>query len=141
PAGMRIIVAGRANPPVPDDVPDWHPLRDPAIVRSLTDSPDAHDLRRLGHTELKRLLTGNPVERDLLGILAAARGGLTSADLVELTGADLVDVEAVLHTAAGRTFAARISDWTREDPLEVYLLAHEELQRAAVHYLGDRQLA
>jgi hypothetical protein len=23
PAGMRVIVAGRADPPVPDDVPDW----------------------------------------------------------------------------------------------------------------------
>ncbi|MEV4134176.1 hypothetical protein AB0J72_18640 [Dactylosporangium sp. NPDC049742] len=33
PAGMRIIVAGRPNPPVPDDVPDWHPLRDPGIGR------------------------------------------------------------------------------------------------------------
>ena len=29
PAGMRVIVAGRPNPPIPDDVPDWHPLRDP----------------------------------------------------------------------------------------------------------------
>jgi hypothetical protein len=27
PAGMRVIVSGRPNPPVPDDVPDWHPLR------------------------------------------------------------------------------------------------------------------
>ena len=29
PSGMRVIVASRPNPPVPDDVPDWHPLRDP----------------------------------------------------------------------------------------------------------------
>ena len=35
PAGMRVIVAGRPDPPVPDDVPDWHPLRDPAIIRLL----------------------------------------------------------------------------------------------------------
>ncbi len=35
PAGMRVIVAGRPNPPVPDDVPDWHPLRDPGIIRLL----------------------------------------------------------------------------------------------------------
>jgi hypothetical protein len=48
PAGMRVIVAGRPNPPVPDDVPDWHPLRDPAIVRSLSASPHARDMQRLG---------------------------------------------------------------------------------------------
>jgi hypothetical protein len=41
PSGMRVIVAGRPNPPVPDDVPDWHPLRGPAIIRSLSDSPHA----------------------------------------------------------------------------------------------------
>ena len=41
PAGMRVIVAGRPNPPIPDDVPDWHPLRDPGIVRLLQDSPYA----------------------------------------------------------------------------------------------------
>ena len=29
PQRMRGIVAARDNPPVPDDVPDWHPLRDP----------------------------------------------------------------------------------------------------------------
>ena len=39
PAGMRVILAGRPNPPVPDDVPDWHPLRDPAIIRPLPDLP------------------------------------------------------------------------------------------------------
>ena len=38
PAGMKVIVAGRPNPPIPDDVPDGHPLRDPDIVRLLGDS-------------------------------------------------------------------------------------------------------
>jgi hypothetical protein len=35
PAGMRVIVAGRPDPPVPADVPDDHPLRDPGILRAL----------------------------------------------------------------------------------------------------------
>ena len=56
PAGMRVIVAGRPNPPVPDDVPDWHPLRDPAIIRPLPDSPHARDVQRLSRQELQRLL-------------------------------------------------------------------------------------
>lgn len=57
-AGMRVIVAGRPNPPIPDDVPDWHPLRDPGIIRLLSDSPYARDVQRLGRQELQRLLLG-----------------------------------------------------------------------------------
>jgi hypothetical protein len=34
-AGLRVIVAGRPNPPIPTDVPGHHPLRDPVIVRVL----------------------------------------------------------------------------------------------------------
>ncbi|MFJ1767373.1 hypothetical protein ACIOD2_44075 [Amycolatopsis sp. NPDC088138] len=40
PAGMRVIVSWRDNPALPDDVPDRHPLREPAIVRRLTPSED-----------------------------------------------------------------------------------------------------
>src|SRR5690606_31594776 len=65
PVGMRIIVAGRPNPPIPDDLPDNHPLRDPGIIRLLGDSPHARDLQRLGQSEIKRLLRGTKVEQDL----------------------------------------------------------------------------
>ncbi len=140
PAGMRIIVTGRPNPRVPDDVPDWHPLRDPGVIRLLADSPHARDLQRLGQSELKRLLKGNPVEQDLLGLLTAARGGLSGPDLRELTGAELVHIEDVLHTVAGRTFTCRIAAWAPETGPEVYLLGHEELHHAAVHYLGQPRL-
>ena len=58
PSGMRVIVAGRQNPPVPDDVPDWHPLRDPAIIRPLSASPHARKVERLARQELQRLLRG-----------------------------------------------------------------------------------
>ena len=60
PAGMRVIVAGRPNSPVPDDVPDWHPLRDPGIVRVLAESPHARDAGRLGRQELKGLTGRQP---------------------------------------------------------------------------------
>ena len=56
PAGMRVIVAGRPNPPIPDDVPDWHPLRDPGIIRALRESQNARDVERLSRQELQRLL-------------------------------------------------------------------------------------
>ncbi|WP_344445225.1 hypothetical protein, partial [Kitasatospora nipponensis] len=141
PAGMRIIATGRPNPPVPDDVPDWHPLRDPGAIRLLSDSPHARDLQRLGQTELKRLLSSSPVERDLLGLLTAARGGLTGPDLRELTGTELWTVEETLHTVTGRTFTTRPTRWGRGREPQLYLLGHEELQTAAAHYLGHENLA
>ncbi|WP_080128083.1 MULTISPECIES: hypothetical protein [unclassified Actinoplanes] len=141
PAGMRVIVAGRPNPPVPDDVPDWHPLRDPGIVRRLSPSQHARDLRRLGQAELKRLIKGTAVEQDLLGLLTAARGGLSGPDLRELTGAGLAEIEDVLHTVAGRTFTRRTAEWDPDSGPEVYLLGHEELQHAATAYLGEPRLA
>ncbi|MEU6556044.1 hypothetical protein ABZ915_38205, partial [Streptomyces sp. NPDC046915] len=140
-AGMRIIVAGRPNPPIPDDVPDWHPLRDRGIIRLLSDSPHARNLQRLGQSELKRLLAGSPIEQDLLGLLTAARGGLSGPDLRELTGADLVTIEEILHTVAGRTFTRRLAAWTPDEGRQVYLLGHEELHNAACHYLGHDRLA
>ena len=138
PGGMRVIVAGRPNPPIPDDVPGWHPLRDSGIIRSLSESPYARDVERLGRQELQRLLHGNPVEQDVLGLLTAARGGLSDADLEELTGAPLGEVEDILHTVVGRTFTCRVSRWAPETGPEVYLLGHEELHTAATRYLGHR---
>jgi hypothetical protein len=38
---MRVIVASRPSPPVPEDVPAWHPLRDPAVIRPLSASAQA----------------------------------------------------------------------------------------------------
>jgi hypothetical protein len=138
PAGMRIIVASR--PRVPDDVPDFHPLRDLQIIRALHPSPAARDLQRLGDQEIKRLLKGTPIEQDLLGLLTAARGGLSGPDLHELTSSPLWEIEESLHTVAGRTFTRRTSTWAPDTGPEVYLLGHEELQKSATRYLGQTRL-
>jgi hypothetical protein len=138
PAGMRVIVAGRPNPPVPDDVPDWHPLRDAAVIRVLPDSLHARDIQRLSRQELQGLLHGTPAEQGLLGIVTAARGGLSGKDLEELTGVPLWEVEEILHTVAGRTFTRRPSHWAPQTSPEIYLLGHEELQAAATSYFGQR---
>jgi hypothetical protein len=138
PAGMRVIVAGRANPRVPGDVPDWHPLRDPAIIRLLPASPHAGDMQRLARQELQRLLRGSPAEQDVLGLLTAARGGLTARDLAGLAGSPLWGVEEILHTVPGRTLQGRPSLLDPAARPEVYLLGHEELQAAAADYLSGR---
>ncbi|MFE9405409.1 hypothetical protein ACFYNY_27345 [Streptomyces sp. NPDC006530] len=131
-AGMRVIVAGRPNPPIPMDVPHGHPLRDPSIVRPLSASAEAQVNRVAMEAELKHLLASPGLERDLLGLVVAAGGGLTAPDLAELTGEGEYWVRDVLTTRAGRTFGMRV---------ESYLLAHEELQKHAAVMLGDRRLA
>src|SRR5436305_565905 len=63
PGGMRIVVAGRPHPAIPADVPDGHPLRDPAVVRVLDRSVHAQVVRVDAERGLKRLLHGTPDEQ------------------------------------------------------------------------------
>ena len=46
PPGVRIIVSGRPDPPLPADVPPGHPLRRAGIVHHLSVSPHAQMVRR-----------------------------------------------------------------------------------------------
>ncbi|MFD8975106.1 hypothetical protein [Streptomyces sp. NPDC059593] len=131
PYGLRVIVSGRLNPPLPVDVPDDHPLRDPGAVRILSPSPAARAVRVEAERELKHLLTAGGLPYELLALLAAAGGGLTADDLVELTGAVPYRVKDVLRTGQARTFALRGDG---------YVLAHEELAAGAGEMLGVREL-
>ena len=137
PAGLLIIVAGRPDPPIPADVPDDHPLRDPAIVRVLARSRSADVVRADMQRELKRLLHGDQAQRDLLGLVAAAGGGLSAEDLAELTELPLYEIEENLRAVAGRTFTRRASHWQPDTTPSVYVLGHEELQTAATAFLGQ----
>ena len=87
--------------------------------------------------EVKRLLAGAPGDRDLLGLVAAAGGGLTARDLGELTGQQAWQVEDSLRATAGRTFVTRAGIWLDQ---ETYVLGHEELQEDAVSLLGGEAL-
>ena len=139
PPGMRVVVAGRPNPPVPADVLDDHPLRDPGVVRVLTLSRHAAMVRADAERDLRRLIAGSPAEQDLLGLITAAGGGLSGADLAELTGLDRWQVDEHLHTVTGRTFAPRAGRWLPDT--DGYVLGHEELQADAVRMLGPARLA
>ncbi|MEV8443789.1 hypothetical protein AB0425_40995 [Actinosynnema sp. NPDC051121] len=138
PAGMRIVVSGRPTPQLPADVPTDHPLRDPAVVRPLERSPHAEVAEHRMLLELDRLLHAGSDERDLLGLLTTARGGLTAADLAELTGRRAVDVRRLLRGVTARTFDTRTGRW-RRDTL-VYLLGHEDLHDVATEELGESLL-
>ena len=140
PDGLRVILAGRPDPPIPADVTDDHPLRDPAIVRMLEGSSWAAVVRADMQRELKQLVHGSPAEQNLLGLVAAAGGGLSGEDLAELTGLSTYEIEEALHAVAGRTFTTRASHWTSETGAPVYVLGHEDLQAAATVKLGSRRL-
>jgi Domain of unknown function (DUF4062) len=139
-AGLRVIVAGRPDPPIPADVPEGHPLRDPAIVRALARSRSADVVKTDMQRELKRLLHGDQAEQDLLGLVTAAGGGLSPRDLAELTGLPDYDIEENLNAVAGRTFARHASRWQPGTGPAVYVLGHEELQAAATAFLGPARL-
>jgi hypothetical protein len=139
-AGMRVVIAGRPNPPVPDDVPKGHPLRNEAIVRTLHPSPHAEVEKADAYRELKRLLHGTPDEQDLLGLVTAAGGGLSSQDLAELTGCPKWQIQEHLRTLSGRTFTRLASRWQPATRPEVYILGHEELQKEAARFLGETRL-
>ncbi|WP_406099776.1 hypothetical protein [Streptomyces sp. NBC_01013] len=141
-AGMRIILATRPDPPLPDDVPEQHPLRNPEILRALAPSPHARVIRREAERDLKRLLGGNEVEQDLLGLVVASGGGLSGQDLEELTGHQPWRIAESLKTVTGRAFARRSADWSNQAAAQgLYILAHEELQRTAVMFIGETHLA
>ncbi|MGC5277330.1 hypothetical protein, partial [Actinomadura citrea] len=135
--GARVVVAGRPNPPVPSDVPDWHPLRDPGIVRPLVAVPAAVAARQAAERELLHLVDAEGLGRELLGLLTASGGGLSGRDLAELAEVSVWEVERILQTVTGRTFTGRDSTWLPE-PDRLFVLAHEELQQTALHCLsGD----
>ncbi|ROV68654.1 hypothetical protein D3105_10280 [Streptomyces globisporus] len=140
PHDMRIIVAGRPHPPVPDDVPGDHPLRTTEINHWLAPSPYAQAVRWDAEQNLLRLLDGGGLGRELVGLTVAAGGGLSARDIAELTGSRPRLVERELSAVTGRSFRRRSVHWASHGP-EVYLLAHEEIQRSAADLITDAELA
>ncbi|MFE6858299.1 caspase family protein [Nocardia sp. NPDC057668] len=133
---LRVIVAGRSNPPVPLDVPEDHPLRR-CRIRVLVPSAAARDIKRSATLELRRLLRGGRDEQHVVGLLAAALGGLTAGDLEELTQLPPYRIDDFLTGVSGRTFQTRSQ---REAGKISYLFAHETLQQVAENTLGNRRL-
>jgi hypothetical protein len=117
PAGLRVIVAGRPNPPIPDDVPAGHPLRDLRVVRPLSMSPEAAVIREDMLKEIGQLLQGSPVDQDLLGLVTAAGCGLSGRDLAELTGWPERQVRKHLRAVAGRSFTPERPPGKRTPPM------------------------
>ncbi len=140
--GLRVVVAGRPNPALPDVLADDHPLRDPEIVRVLAPSAAATEARKAMENDLDRLLGSEAAEaRAVLGLLVSARGGLSGQDLVELVGLTREkQVRLVLNSVEGRAFSRRPARWKPAEAPEVYLLGHETLQPEATGRLGPAEM-
>nr|WSX24161.1 hypothetical protein OG690_32985 [Streptomyces tubercidicus] len=141
PPGLRIIVAGRPNPPIPSDVLEDHPLHDPNINRVLARSPAAQASSKAAKRDLHTLLTSGGLGREVAFLIAAANGGLSARDLADLAGgeASAWDVEEVLGGSLGRSFQHRPAQWPAlgEQSMKLFSFAHDELQKGALNVLDS----
>jgi len=141
---LRVVVAGRPDPPVSRDVAVDHPLR---VCRRHPLTPSSHARRtsELARHELDELLAANHsdptgVGREVLGLVTACGGGLTRGDLVELTRRASFEIDTLLAGMFGRTVARR-TDAVTIDGCQVYVFTHETLRIEASDRLGPAVLA
>jgi hypothetical protein len=130
--GLRILVASRPHPDLPDDVPADHLLRSTEIWQ-LPVYSGAHAHATTARAELMLLLKGPPFQQRILGLITAA-GGLNLSDLAELTGESPFKVSALFAGKFGRSLRNRLS--TRQPGGAIYLFAHETLRVIAEQEFG-----
>ncbi|GGU53246.1 trypsin-like peptidase domain-containing protein [Lentzea flava] len=133
PPGVRVLVASRPHPDLPDDVSSDHPLRT-VVPRQLTASPYAKNLEDAAKRELTTLLAKPGLQRQVLGLITASGGGLTQSDLEELTGQPPFELEALFGGMLGRSVGARSS---RDHGERVYLFTHDTLREQAERKYGN----
>ena len=138
PPGVRVLVASRPHPPIPDDVlDDDHPLRT-LRPRQLDVSGHARSVEQRARSELGQLLKGEPLHRGVLGLITAAGGGLTVDDLAELTGRESAQIAGLLGGAFSRSLGSRTGPLSAGYPdKRVYLFAHDTLRVVAEQHYGE----
>jgi hypothetical protein len=101
PPNVRVLVTSRPISRLPSDVVGGHPLYG-SRVHGLSAVAAARHTEHEARHDLSSALRGDRLGRDLVGLLAAARGSLTVDNLHELSGADWYDVNQRLGSAFGR---------------------------------------
>jgi bifunctional DNase/RNase/tetratricopeptide (TPR) repeat protein len=101
-------------------------------------SPEVREIQQLSEQELNRLLEDTPAGPDLVGLLTAADGGLSAADLAALTGSPQWQIEEIVHATAGVAITRQASALAAETSPEVYRLGHEEFKVIATSRLAAR---
>ncbi|NLU68341.1 trypsin-like peptidase domain-containing protein [Streptomyces sp. HNM0574] len=137
PPNVRVLVTSRPRPGVPPDVGGGHPLRH-CTVRQLATVEAARHTEHEARYELSDLLLEDELGREMVGLLAAARGSLTSFDLRELTLRTKHEVERHLGGTFGRILRTRgtFAEYDSYTGTRGFLFAHETLLVAALEALG-----
>ncbi|WP_369258895.1 hypothetical protein [Streptomyces sp. R35] len=128
PSGMRVIVSFRRGVRFPDDLPARHPLRQRTYLRALVPAEGVPQVR---------LTPPDPTAlgETVAGLLAAAGGGLRTADLAELAGLPADWVDRLMQGPAGRSVIL-------DDPVsQTYALADPGLVQVIRGDLGDQAIA
>ncbi len=131
--GLKVLVASRPSPEIPDDVPDDHAIRH-CRIHNLTPSPYALDIARLAKEEIRCLLE-DPRQREILGLIAVS-GGLTIPDLQALMHTSPFEIAQHLDGPMGRTVHRRNLD-AADDGISPYVMAHDTLRVQTVSTLGE----
>ncbi|MCW2859144.1 MAG: sle [Actinoallomurus sp.] len=105
PAQVRVLIASRPDTTL-HTLPAGHPLCSLAI-RRLSPSSYGEREQTTARNELDQVLRGDPVEREVLGLITASGGGLSRPDLQELTGRPGSEVTSLLADHFGRTIDER----------------------------------
>ncbi|MEU0105803.1 trypsin-like peptidase domain-containing protein [Streptomyces sp. NPDC006251] len=148
PPNVRVLVTSRTYPGLPADVKGGHPLRGCRVLE-LAATEAARHTEHEAKFDLHRALSGDRVQRDLVGLLTAARGTLTADDLRELTGEPAFELRRRLESGFGRILRLRGDaggggsgpegygdDLSLYTSTRGYLFAHETLLTTAQDELG-----
>ncbi|MEV6306636.1 ATP-binding protein [Actinoplanes sp. NPDC051861] len=130
-ANLRILTSSRMGRPLPADVSVDHPLRR-CRVQLINPSANAADTMLAARTELAEILHGGSEARDLIGLLAAAGGALSTKDFAALLDLPPWQLESTFSGTLGRALSSHS---------DLYLFAHEALRESVVQGLGPTTVA
>jgi hypothetical protein len=106
PPGMRIITSTRPSALVDDQVLDDHPFRHADCRHDLKPSVNARVQQNAVSQEIRKATGTKGIDRDIVGYLACAQGGLTAEEIAELVNdarpdSEIAPVEVLGRLAAG----------------------------------------
>ncbi|AEV86860.1 hypothetical protein ACWT_5842 [Actinoplanes sp. SE50] len=131
---LRVILASRHQLDQPTDVVD-HPALS-CRVRRLSGSARAARLQRAARLELDTLLGMGSLATDVLGFAVASEGGLSIAEVAELSGAEAEKVRETLVNGAGRTLVLTAFP----DGGTGFAFSHDSLRLGASEVLGASKM-
>lgn len=135
PDGIRFLITSRPLMRMPDDVHEEHPLRR-LSPRTLAPSRHVGAVDSRANLEVRHLTEGDPLRRDVLGLLAVARR-LAESELYALTRALPDEIGRALRSGLGHCLicVTEAHENSAQDP--ILTLAHDALRNAVLRLYGS----